>query len=134
MTGSDGSQVNYPTGLHDNQLNLDCSLQRASDGVMRCLPYLSSGYYAGTMFADPACSSPVVAMPSCGTAPVYFYQYTSTCPSSLAYEFYQAGSQYTGSTIYYSSGTTCTQSSMTPSYRYFYVGAVVPPSTFVGFQ
>jgi hypothetical protein len=134
LTGSDGSQVNVPTGLHDNQLNLDCYLARASDGVTRCLPYSTAAYYAGNVYADAACSIPLGIVANCNTAPPYFYQATNTCPGNLAYQFYQAGSQFTGANIYYRSGTSCTSSTPTPSYLYYYVGSIVPPGTFVGFQ
>jgi hypothetical protein len=134
LTGSDGTQVNVPMGLHDNQLNLDCYLQRASDGVMRCLPYTSAAYYAGNLFADAACSIPIASGTNCSTAPAYFYQFTSTCPSSLAYQFYQVGSQFGGGTLYYGSGATCSPSTPGASTLYFYVGSPVPPTTFVGFQ
>jgi hypothetical protein len=132
LTGSDGTIINSPAGLHDTQLNVDCVITKASDGMQRCLPITSSGYVLG-YFADAACTLAVGMFPSCNPAPSYLYKNTGTC-GTASYQFFSAGAAFTGSNVYYAVGTNCLLETPSAGYAYYYVGGAVAPSAFVGFN
>jgi hypothetical protein len=79
-TGSDPSFPPTPT-FHDTSLNLDCDLETASDGQVRCLPWNVAQTVGGNgYFSDSACTQPVLWGGSCGTPAYGLIDDTSTCP------------------------------------------------------
>lgn len=74
-------------GWHDVQRNEDCVFLPAGDGKQRCLP-LSGVIISATSteFADPACTIPAVAAPTCPTtAPSTALVSASSCGVGSTY-------------------------------------------------
>src|SRR4051794_20521888 len=69
-------------GWFDQQLQTDCAVTIAEDGVLRCVP--SGAYYSSDTFADSACTVPVATgFPACETPPTYVVQQaTSGCATT----------------------------------------------------
>ncbi len=129
LAGSDGSR--QWLGWYDSQRGEACGFGVAEDGVTRCLPGSSGGYVTGTSFADPGCTQEVVAVGSAcgGSVPTYVTRLLSgACVPGAA--IYQIGASFVGATYYVKSGASCVSVSSAGS-TLFYVGADVPPSSFV---
>ena len=136
-TGADGA-VYAPLSytFHDNTLNVDCQPMTASDGIMRCLPTITSG--AG-YYTDAACTLPAALRftngVSCAT-PTYVniggsYNYCLNGANSGPAVYSVSG---TSSTLYTISGTCTSVASLFSSgYTAYSLGSVVPPSTFASF-
>jgi hypothetical protein len=54
LNGADGAITQPRAHLHDEFLNVDCSLQTASDGVPRYLP--AGSWFRSGFFADASCA------------------------------------------------------------------------------
>lgn len=75
--GEDGSR-DYTGAWWDGQLKIECSYQRASDGVERCLPAMMAITKAVSgLFTDPACTQAVI----------YYVDATAGCQSSYVKDF-----------------------------------------------
>lgn len=71
----------------DHELNVSCSLQRASDGTTRCLPGSASWNY----FSDPACTQRV-AHALDGDLPAFVKIAPNECKTDCLYEVYRVSS------------------------------------------
>ena len=142
--GSDGSKYSPPAYyFYDQSLGMDCYPGYAEDGSYRCLPASIEGLtsYLQAYFTDATCTvqvSIVANFSGSGCVPRYFYEYvpSTTCTTRVQwthYKFYTVGSEYTGTTLFHLSGSSCTATTRPTDYRYFYVLSAVPPSTFVEF-
>lgn len=123
-TGSDGIVVKLPFELYDTVEKIPCALQRASDGVARCMPT------AGVIFyQDPACSIPV-AHTVVGCAPDKYYRVSTTnqCGVMSPAMPYRVGMKLTLSKLYL--GSACLDASSQISAYDIYSLVAVPPSTF----
>jgi len=122
-TSSDGVVVKM-ADLYDTVEKFPCGLQRASDGVARCLPL---GFTLS--FQDSGCTQPVLlGIPGCGYDK-YVNVYNLQCGVRVV-STYKTVSRITPAKLYVNSGTTCSDVSGTiPAYD-FYSLVAVPPSTF----
>jgi hypothetical protein len=119
ITGSDGARGQGP--WHDAQLGIDCYFYLAGDGAYRCIPYEMG--YAGTYYADAACSTPLAYA---GCAAPLFAESIKACGSGGT-TYYEVGGVYGGAT--YVMGSTCVAVTQ-PTLTLYTVGAVVPASAF----
>jgi hypothetical protein len=129
--GSDGSKE-YVNGVwFDSQRSETCAFMIAGDGTERCLP---EGM-GTSVFADAACMTPVLTVPSGCAAPMYA---TSTAASACGLapggtHIFTVGAAVTPSTIYAGSAAQCFNAGpATSGFNYLAVGAEIPASTFVG--
>ncbi|TXH56863.1 MAG: hypothetical protein E6Q97_05565 [Desulfurellales bacterium] len=122
-TGSDGVVVKM-TDLYDTVEKIPCALQRASDGVVRCLPQ------AGVIFFQDAACSVAVAHTVAGCAPDRYYRAyaVNQCGQVPSVGVYRTGGKINLTKLYL--GSTCLDASpQIPAYD-FYSLVAVPPSTF----
>jgi hypothetical protein len=123
-------------GWHDVMRNEDCAFVPTSDGVTRCLPTpgpLSATIYeyALFLFADAACTVPVVRVPAaCSPLPTYIVSANlNGCQTSFAYTaVHQLGQMFTSA--YQKSGANCSSIAPDPSVVYYARGAAVPLTAF----
>lgn len=121
-TGSDGVVVKLPD-LYDTVEKVPCSLQRAADGVARCMPLNFTLYYQ-----DATCTKPVFFTPSGCSVDKYVNVYSLQC-SARVISTYKVGAKITLTKLYAQTGT-CLDSSNTLLSGDTYDTAPVPPSTF----
>ena len=122
-TGSDGVVVKM-ADLYDTVEKIPCAVQRASDGVARCMPT------AGVIFyQDSACSIPV-AHTVVGCAPDKYYRVSTTnqCGVLSPATPHRVGMKLTLSKLYL--GSACLDVSSQLSTYDIYSLVAVPPSTF----
>ena len=124
--------------LRDTQTGGDCTFQLDREGTLRCLPRIDGRPFAigQRYFADAGCSSPITALyqpPLATPTHVVFPEASVGCGSGFRY--FQVGADMNlgeGSTIYYrDQAGSCVATTSYSYYRYFPVGAEVPPSSFV---
>jgi hypothetical protein len=113
--------------FHDTQLDVDCSVRTASDGVLRCLPEVipfGGGVSAGAYYGDSNCTTPVAVTPNaCGNSgyfgdggdPETIYTFVGYYP-----------------TAYQQTGHGCGAATLTQGTSAIGISTVTP-STFVGF-
>lgn len=121
--GSDGVVVKT-ADLYDTVEKIPCALQRASDGVARCMPT------AGVIFyQDSTCSIPVAHI-VVGCAPDKYYRVSTTnqCGVMSPATPYRVGMKLTLSKLYL--GSACLDVSSQISTFDFYSLVAVSPSTF----
>ncbi|HEU4403795.1 MAG TPA: hypothetical protein VFS43_00665, partial [Polyangiaceae bacterium] len=124
FVGADGSR--QPTQLwHDTQRNEECSFQRASDGVYRCLPTSMGASYG--FFQDSGCTTPALAVASaCSGSSLPAYANANGLPGCGESRVYQRGPVL--SNAYGGQPGAC--SPYSPGYYTFYSLSEVPPSQF----
>lgn len=132
LVGSDGTVANVTSGLHDSLRGVDCGLQRAADGVTRCLP-TGIPYYGGYYYSDANCTSPLVDYGSCYAKPSYAYAYSATC-GETTWIIRQVDAEYTGQVYYGTPPTYCTTIARLANMTYYHLGPEVSPTSFVGFN
>ena len=133
--GSDGSE--QQNGFFDSSLNVSCFYITASDLTIRCLPI--SGQASSSAFSDSQCSQRLGYVTKGCTKPPYAYTATTNtaCGGGAFYSVFPTNGAYTGTSVWYMSGTTCTAyttqqvTSLYASYDAYSVGAEVAPSSFV---
>jgi hypothetical protein len=133
MSTPDGAKAF--SGFYDTQLSVPCSFGHAADDTLRCLP--TTYAYVGTFWADSGCTTPV-AYSSFGCAPAYATKSdTSTTCVDIGYygttartRIYSISGAYTSSTIWSGSPGSCSMTTPTATFSYYYVGGEVPASTF----
>jgi len=108
--GADGSK--QAAGMHDSQLNVDCSFQMATDGTLRCLP--ANGQASIYYFSDSGCTQPVpYQVKNCGTPAYALGSPAAGAPGSCSYQpatrVFPISGPYTGSSLYYASAGGCSQ-------------------------
>jgi hypothetical protein len=118
-------------GWYDNQLHLNCSFSKASDGNIHCLPTMGGLSY----FSDSACNASIAVSYTCDT-PRYAASTSGTavCPQQTG--IYSVGSRISLPHFYSKSGTTCSDAGPTSTYEaqgwsFYSLGGAVPASTFV---
>jgi hypothetical protein len=137
--GEDGSKEPIPGGWWDSQLQVECSYQRASDGVDRCLPAMRTiTKFSTPYYLDAACTqvafeylAPVVGCAT-GFADGYVAMPDATCAAAL--HVYQLGPVADPTAPTYGifggeckdGGTVGTIAAVQP------LGAEVPAASFVG--
>jgi len=130
VTGSDGSKAYVTTVWYDSQRSENCSFTVAGDGQTRCLPDGA----AGGLFADSACTQPVLSMPTGCSAPTYaLTQTAASCSTTVGgTHVYSVGAATSPAGIYVQSGTSCFSAGTGASgFVYYSVGSEVPASSFV---
>src|SRR5262245_39663373 len=60
-TAQDGTVLWRDEMVHDSEKDVDCTIERAEDGQLRCLPTGAAGSYYIVNFLDDQCTKPVVA-------------------------------------------------------------------------
>jgi hypothetical protein len=121
-TGSDGVVVKM-ADLYDTVEKFPCGLQRASDGVVRCMPLGFTLY-----FQDAGCTQPVLLnIPGCGYDK-YVNVYNLQCGVRVA-STYRTVSRITPTKLYVNSGTCSDISGTIPTHDIYSLVAV-SPSTF----
>lgn len=127
--GADGSR--QFSVWHDTMLDKDCYFQRASDGVIRCLPVTSADTAqasANYYFYDAACTLPA-AVGYCA-APSYVVEASAGfCAADNEWTVRQLGPQQP--TLYLKVGANCNVGTVQPGGHVYAIGAELPPSTFV---
>lgn len=123
----DGAQI--PAGLHDGQLDIDCTFGTAADGSQRCLP---SDYILEEelLYADPSCSQPLVGISDDCDSPRYVELGQD---ASGALHLAEVGDALDPSTSVYRTNDdgTCTQSTAPLGSTVHEVGPEVDPAIFV---
>lgn len=134
MAGTDGSQTASSPMPFDTMLGVSCSVQRASDGKLRCLPSLPQlGGVA--YFADAGCTQRLALQSCTDQAPAYWLDLIGglSCTAETvvgAYRVFRVGAEHTGAV--YSRVTSCAPATR-PAERTYLVGVEVAPSSFVEF-
>ncbi len=138
--GADGTRLADVPNYYDQQLQSDCVVYPASDGVQRCMPILNGGVWApnipGYLFGDAQCSTaPLLYTTGCEPVP-YAYGFGSmptSCQTAVnVYRVYRVGAQHTGS-IYSNIGGTCVAYPKQNGQRYYVIGSEVTPNEMVEF-
>jgi hypothetical protein len=117
----------------DSALSTDCLPATAADGVLRCVPWLSSAFVG---YSDDACTVRVAATPGAGLPPSYIIEGSKPSngfPTAQgALTLYQVGAPVAAPTPMYfqSDDGTCHLSGVMSAFE---IGAPVPSSTFVPF-
>jgi hypothetical protein len=127
--GADGSKAF--AGFYDTQLKADCFFGLAADGATRCIPGTTVpllGYYT-----DPGCTQPLLATTAgCGQPTYATKTDTTACTTGATVHAFSVGAPFSGTSVYFLSGTTCTGPSPTTSgVAYFSVGGEVTPASLV---
>jgi hypothetical protein len=135
--GEDGSREPIPGGWWDSQLQVECSFQRSSDGVDRCLPALLK--IAQTAYADAACTSPVseslAPVAGCASDPPTPYGYKSDPACASTTHIYGLGPSVAPATPrYYITNGACIASGAFGDAEIIAqpIGAEIPAASFVG--
>ncbi len=116
------------SGWRDTQLGTTCWFWLAADGERRCAPSTAT-YAVDGFFSDAQCTAPAYRGQTCAP-PTLFYRYDqSTCPMRWAY--FQVGARLTQRQLFYKSGTSCSQLSLSAEESAWAVGPAVAPATFV---
>ncbi len=130
LVGADGSKA-YVAGVwFDSQRNEDCAFGTAGDGQNRCLP----NGVSGEMFADSACTQPIIALPTgCATPTYAVVQASGTCAAVVAgNHIYNVGASTNPMALYVQNGASCFSAGTgQPGYDYYTIGAEVPATSFV---
>ena len=136
LAGEDGSGL--IVGMFDSQLQTDCYFYPAGDGVTRCLPVTQ----ATLVYADAACTKQIGLMwayAGCAiTAPKYTAEAKGVvCGTSSQLSIRPVVSELSPQpSVYYNktSSGSCASQSLSPTivYKFFDLGAELPPSSFVG--
>jgi hypothetical protein len=116
--------------FHDSQLDVDCTMQIASDGKYRCLPTDTAKLIAGDGFyADAACTVPVLAaVDACLAIPAYgVLAETSACPAKQ--KIVSLIALGPSSMIYSGAPGSCTLTT-NPGWTLFTAGVEIAPGTF----
>jgi hypothetical protein len=131
LIADDGSKEYVADLWFDSQRNETCAFSTAADGKQRCLP---EGAEA-TIFADSACTTPVLTVPSGCAAPPYGIgtAATSTCGATTAgAQIFSVGAAMTPTTLYVQSGTSCYSAGpAATTFSYYALGAQIPATSFV---
>ena len=125
---------NQQIQLYDTTLDTMCTVNRASDGVKRCVP--DAALSIATYYADAGCTTAIeLALDdqydTCAVVPDrYGYKVTFNGSCDTRSERYDLGAVYTG-TVYQMLGT-CTPRTVAAGITpvYYQVGPQVPPTTF----
>lgn len=141
--GNDGSEE--ALNFYDSVMNTDCYFSKAADGVTRCIPSGQAvggmGYVGTGAFSDSNCTVPL-GYAQIGCTPTYINQtdntVTQTCTSpGYPVHVYNAGSQFTGTTIYTKASSTSACTSQLAStytsigYNLYSVGSEIAASSLV---
>jgi hypothetical protein len=132
--GADGSEYTQPSyGLfHDNELDIDCTVNTDANGDKRCLPTRST---SDSYFADSNCTVHVGIYTALGCNLKYAVTVVSfdQCVNGdqSGYRVYQMGSE--ADYVYQKLGDNCTQLTKSSSLTYVYI-TEVSPSEFVKFE
>lgn len=126
---SDGAQ--QALGFYDSQRSENCNFMPASDGVLRCLPSVTtlSGF-----FTDGNCTSPLAAT-SKGCAPateISTATTAATCGTGTKYDVATVGAAYTGAQVFYKA-PTCTgiaSTTYSASFDLYSTTSIVAPTSF----
>ena len=124
--GSDGSSQFVGT-FHDTQLNVDCTFQKASDGMTRCVPTSTGVTAYGLFFTDAGCTVPVASAAPCAPAPTQVAVGMSTGMCTSTSTTYSIGPVYSGPLLYEGGPSACIKVAPLAGYTYYSVGAVIPP-------
>ncbi len=130
LIGADGSKAYLTSVWYDSQRSEDCSFGVAGDGQTRCLPNGA----AGGLFADSACTQPILSMPTGCTAPAYaLTQSAQGCSvNPVGTHVFSVGALTNPTGIYVQSGASCFSAGTGASgFDYYTVGAEIPASSFV---
>jgi hypothetical protein len=123
-TGSDGVVVKM-VDLYDTVEKIPCALQRASDGVARCMPLGFTLYYQ-----DPGCTRPVLLVtPGCAYDR-YVNVFSFQCGGYKVVTSYRVGAKTSFTKLYLQNNTSCQDASATIGSSDIYDTTIVPPSTF----
>jgi hypothetical protein len=137
--GEDGSKEPIPGGWWDSQLQVECSYQRASDGVDRCLPAMRTiTKFSTPYYLDAACTQVAFEYlaPVVGCATVFAESYGAmpdeACAATL--HVYQIGPVADPSAnTYYMFGGECKGGSTVGTIAAVQpLGLEVPAASFVG--
>jgi hypothetical protein len=129
ILASDGSKE-YLDGIwYDSQRSEVCAFATAGDGQDRCLP---NGETA-SIYADSACTQPIVALTSGCSMPTYVLTAGSaTCGATPGTHVFTLGASTTPSTLYVASGSSCYAAGAPGSgFTYYNAGAEVAATSFV---
>lgn len=116
--------------LYDTELGERCGISTASDGSRRCMP---QGQGVLTMYRDAACTQPIrisrrfQGNENCNERPPVRYatEIVEIDPLTYKIELYAVTGPFAGA-LYQGDAQSCEPAP--PRYRYFEVGALVPPS------
>lgn len=137
--GDDGTYFQNPwLSYYDTDLGVACSVLKASDGTLRCMPIPdahASGYYS-----DAACTSRLAyaSASACTTLTFVSVNVLTACgPTSYSTRSYRVGSEYTGSVYSLTGGVdggTCYAIDRPAgAHPLFSMGAEITPSQMVEF-
>ncbi len=145
-TGADGSRYAPDAyNFQDSSLNVECSVQMASDNEWRCLPTYTYTALISGLYADSGCTVRVAYDAfrwSVGCSPRYVAETVTNAPVcnavTNATAYYEVGSQIAPADALFTrngSGAcvTSTETYLRSNYTLSRVGAPVQPSTFVRF-
>lgn len=124
---ADGARQ-FALGWYDSERNENCAFQRASDGVMRCLPESTSA--VTSYFLDSACTEAVAGLLTYNCGFEYVLEPTANdCVYGLRIrslaETLQPG------VLHIKSGDSCVETPSPDGYTFRRLGPQVPPTSFV---
>lgn len=132
LRGSDGSTYVQGGAFYDEELGVECTPAKATDGRTRCLPI---GFWLSPTFADADCTQPatrVLLQDDCA-APVFVVAAEAgACGAAPAYTPRRTDGEITET--FTKSGGECRPATATPGYRSFRIREAEPPSSFVAFE
>jgi hypothetical protein len=127
---SEGGGLAFSGVLHDELLDVNCMMQTATDGRLRCLPATS---WYDTAYADPECTERVVVRRSCDSdryalgAP----RPTASCDEPVGVPVYAIGATRTERMVYVPTGG-CVAVPVEAGSSVVELGEELSPSEFVG--
>lgn len=114
-------------GFRDTQLDTDCYLQVAGDGVSRCVPW-ATAYAVDGYFSDASCTRP--AFSTAMSNPRFALRYdTSGCETR--WRFFNVGAALSSQHWFYKTSTGCYMQTVTTGQQAYELGDQLPPETFV---